>query len=299
MMKHQSQGWCAVAKLFFIVLFLSKFLLTAENLDQEGSCKKFKILPGTPGATGATGATGLIGPTGPTGPSSSSTGATGPTGATGITGSTGATGATGVGATGPTGATGATGPTGATGSTGSTGTTGATGATGATGSTGVTGATGTTGTGFGDNFAFAFDTTQQTVATPGTFQDVTFSNNGPLNGWLHTAGTAIFTCTQTGGYLVTYRLEGGNSLLSLDTFVIFSGRGTLNGTEIPGSQSSFAIIIPGLSNEVFPWTTSYIVNCNAADTLTIQFTATSPNSVLIGTGSGTPISASVTITRVF
>src|SRR5215469_5163845 len=113
--------------------------------------------PGPTGPTGPTGAAGVAGVTGPTGPTGlqgaqGPTGPTGPlggpTGPTGVTGPTGPTGPTGVGqgTTGPTGPTGPTGATGAastvTGPTGPTGPTGA-GVTGATGSTGPTGPTST------------------------------------------------------------------------------------------------------------------------------------------------------------
>jgi hypothetical protein len=164
------------------------------------------------GETGATGATGAAGETG-------ATGATGETGATGATGETGATGATGVageagiagatGATGVTGATGATGETGATGATGETGATGATGetgATGATGATGETGATGATGAGIGE-FGYTYELATIADATVVGGADIPFSNNGPLVGTTHTAGTTTVTVATAGTYKIDYEVN--------------------------------------------------------------------------------------------
>ncbi len=198
------------------------------------------ITGGETGPTGPTGATGPAGPTGPTGPSglAGATGSTGPTGAAGLTGPTGATGATGptgaAGLTGPTGATGPTGPTGATGSTGPTGPTGATGptglagatgptgstgaagetgptgptglagATGPTGSTGVTGPTGPTGA-FGiTTYGYVYNLATLVDATVAGGADIPFSNNGPLSGITHTAGTTTITVPTAGVYQIDY-----------------------------------------------------------------------------------------------
>ena len=197
-------------------------------------------LAGATGSTGPTGAAGLTGPTGATGPTglSGATGPTGPTGAAGLTGPTGATGATGptgaAGLTGPTGATGPTGPTGATGSTGPTGPTGATGptglagatgptgstgaagetgptgptglagATGPTGSTGVTGPTGPTGA-FGiTTYGYVYNLATLVDATVAGGADIPFSNNGPLSGITHTAGTTTITVPTAGVYQIDY-----------------------------------------------------------------------------------------------
>ncbi|MGG0258280.1 BclA C-terminal domain-containing protein, partial [Bacillus mycoides] len=126
-------------------------------------------------------------------------GPTGDTGATGVTGPTGDTGATGV--TGPTGDTGATGVTGPTGDTGATGVTGPTGDTGATGVTGPTGATGGTGA-FPIGYVYQLATIADATVVGGA--DIPFSNNGPLNGITHTAGTTTVTVPAAGVYEIEF-----------------------------------------------------------------------------------------------
>jgi hypothetical protein len=136
------------------------------------------------------------------------------------------------------------------------------------------------------------------VVTAGTFQDLNFSTNGQLNGWTHTAGTSTFTCNQAGRYLVIYRAEGSHTALSLNILVTISLRGTLNGTEIAGSQSAFSSTILALTSTSIPITNSFIVNAAATNTLKIQFTATSSSSSISPAGAGTTsTSASITIIR--
>ncbi len=143
--------------------------------------------------TGETGAIGITGAVGPTGPAGGATGNTGPTGAAGFTG--------------PIGTTGITGTTGDAGATGATGATGRTGATGATGATGTTGATGVTGSGF-SAFAYVYNTTGGTI-TSGA--NVTFSNNGPLVGVMHTVNTAPIVVGSSGIYNITFTVYNTNN----------------------------------------------------------------------------------------
>lgn len=122
------------------------------------------------------------------------------------------------GAKGATGATGATGPgvgsTGATGTTGATGATGATGSTGATGATGSTGATGATGSAFDPSYGYVYNIIGQIVAVEAP---VLFSNNGPLFGITHIAGTGSITFANTGRYIVNFSVSGDE----LNQFTLF------------------------------------------------------------------------------
>ena len=210
-----------------------------------------------------------------------------------ITGPVGPTGTTGV--TGPTGTTGQTGSTGQTGVTGPTGTTGQTGATGSVGFTGSTGATGPTGACCSaDNYLFAYDTIAQPVATVGVFQPYTFSDNGPLDGWSHTAGTATFTCNKTGTYLVQYDFIAIRDSSTQSSVTV---RAELNGTEITGSQASVSML-NGIS---FPTevTRSFIVNITAGQVLRITWTGSNVNIATIadsGYGIVKP-NATLTVTR--
>lgn len=261
----------------------------------EGPCGPTG-LQGPIGPEGAIGPAGSMGPTGPSGPIGLTglTGPTGPTGSTGFTGSTGPIGPTGPTGIGLPGATGPTGPTGLTGLTGPTGPTGPTGA-GATGPTGPTGPMGP----LGDNFIFAYDTTTQgPVAVAGTFQDVSYSANGQINGWSHTVGTSTFTCNQTGKYLVVYRAEGNHTATG-NASVTISLRATLNGVEITGSQSALTTRVNASSTETLPITNSFILDAASGNTLKIQFTSTSTATTLDHPGSGTTTtSASISIIRV-
>jgi BclA-like protein/collagen triple helix repeat protein len=165
---------------------------------------------GDTGPIGPTGDTGPIGPTGDTGPIGP-TGDTGPIGATGDTGPIGPTGDTGpigptgdTGPIGPTGDTGPIGPTGDTGPIGPTGDTGPIGPTGDTGPIGPTGDTGPTGTLNITTYGYVYELATVADATVVGGADVPFSNNGPLSGVTHTAGTTTVTVPTTGTYKINY-----------------------------------------------------------------------------------------------
>ena len=143
------------------------------------------------------------------------------------------------------------------------------------------------------NFVYAYDTTTQSTLTANTFQDVTFSSNGQVNGWTHTVGTAVFTCGQTGIYLVQYSAETETTTGAATD----SLRAVLNGTEIPGSQSATGISAAGTPAVAAK---SVLVMANASDSLKIQFTATTTSGALVinnGTGTARP-SAALTIIRI-
>jgi hypothetical protein len=136
----------------------------------------------------------------------------------------------------------------------------------------------------GANYVFAYDTTVQLVAVANTFQDITFNTNAQLNGWTHTAGTASFSCPQTGLYLIQYAAEIG-ALLSDDISV----RATVNGTEAPGSRSAGKIALVSRS---------FMASLNAADVLRLQFTD-SAGTAQLGNGEGPTVpSASITIVKI-
>lgn len=216
---------------------------------------------GVTGPTGGTGETGPTGGTGETGPTGA-TGETGPTGVTGETGSTGATGETGptgvTGETGSTGATGETGPTGVTGETGPTGVTGETGPTGATGETGPTGETGETGaTGAGlQSFGNVYELATVTDSTVIGGADVPFSNNGPLSGVTHTAGSTTITVPNTGNYAIEYTVSltaGIGSAIAI----------AVNGTVNPSTNISALVGVGELSGVT-------ILSLTAGDSLTLR-----------------------------
>ena len=201
-----------------------------------------------------------------------------------------------------------TGPTGPAGATGATGATGDTGATGPIGPTGPTGATGATGDTFANNYFYAYDTTIQTTAAPSTFQPVNFSTNGPVdvtNGWTHAPGSSVFTCNQTGVYLVVYRGEGAISGVLFGGNITLTMRATFNGAEVAGTQVGIQanLGILGANTEIHPLTTSFLLSATTGQNLEIQFATSliAPAQRLepvVGGAGGTAISASITITRI-
>ena len=138
------------------------------------------------------------------------------------------------------------------------------------------------------NYVFSYSTTTQAVATPGTFQDVTLSTDAQISGWTHTAGTASFTNTQGGLYLLQYRGEVQfNEANSADTVTL---RAVLGSTEIPGSQSATygnKNALAAADNLVVSLSTSFIASINAGDVLKFQLTGTDATSLTSGTGDGT------------
>jgi hypothetical protein len=144
------------------------------------------------------------------------------------------------------------------------------------------------------NVVFTYDLSTQPVASVGVFQDVTFGANANIGGWTHPVGTAFFTNSQTGLYLVQYTAQvetsvGGASSVSL--------RATLNGTEIAGSQASAD---PEAANVTIPVSKSFLVSASAGATLKLQLTGTSVNNrIVAGNGAGTERpSISMTIIRI-
>ncbi len=124
--------------------------------------------------------------------------ASGPSGPSGPSGATGASGPSG-----PSGATGASGPSGPSGATGASGPSGPSGATGASGPSGPSGPSNPGVTTFGYGFELA--TLADATVIGGA--EVPFSNNGPLSGVTHTAGTTTFTVPTAGTYLITWHIN--------------------------------------------------------------------------------------------
>ena len=91
----------------------------------------------------------------------------------------------------------------------------------------------TGGGGLGDNFVFAYDTTTQGIAVANTAQGLDFSNNGQLDGWLHTTSTSTFTCKLAVKYNVRVLINCEKSAGASQTFEAFA---EFNGVEVAGSQ---------------------------------------------------------------
>ncbi len=162
-------------------------------------------LNGADGATGPMGPQGPIGPIGPIGPMGPQglQGLDGPIGPQGLQGPAGLDGATGP--MGPQGTAGLDGATGPMGPQGPAGLNGIDGSNGLDGATGPMGPQGPAGTGAATTWGYGYE-----LAVDGTViggADVPFSNNGPLSGVTHTAGTTTFTVPSTGTYQVNYSIS--------------------------------------------------------------------------------------------
>ncbi|HMJ88948.1 MAG TPA: hypothetical protein VK530_03985 [Candidatus Acidoferrum sp.] len=144
------------------------------------------------------------------------------------------------------------------------------------------------------NYLFTYDTTSQGVTVANTFQDVTFNNDARKSGWGHTAGTGDFTANAAGLYLVQYTAQAETLAAGASTVSVYA---TLNGTEIPGSQSTCD---PATLTETIPVSKSFLLSTGVSGVLRLRFTGTTTNDRLIsGTGAGAARpSVSMTIIRI-
>jgi hypothetical protein len=187
-------------------------------------------------AKGPRGATGALGPAGPTGP-------IGPAGADGIDGVDGIDGA--AGATGPT---------------------GPAGADGADGADGATGPAGPAGPGADPDYIQVSDTTVQSAAVANTFQNVTWSTNGAVDGFTHAAGSAVITVPRAGVFYVGASIPVASAALG--------GTATLC-VAVNGANSTCQSMTLDATTmtRVIPLTT--IVTAANGDTISIRFKGTS------------------------
>jgi len=152
------------------------------------------------------------------------------------------------------------------------------------------------------NYVFAYDTTIQTIAFPNMFQNITVNNNSTqINGWTHTPGTAVFTCAQSGIYMVQYVAQS-TSINATDNDVI-TVRALLNSVEIPGSAAVgyiYSYSENPYSQDQKEITKSFIVSITSGSALVFQVAdATSNLGSIAPAGSATTRSSfSCTIIRI-
>jgi len=119
-----------------------------------------------------------------------------------------------------------------------------------------------------NNYVFSYDTTFQPIVTPNTFQDITFNTNGIINGWTHVLPTSSFICPITGVYSITAvtsfsKTTGANRITSVMI--------TLNGVEIPGSQT--VGFLAGTAQSIVVDLTNFLASVNAGDDLKVRWTS--------------------------
>jgi hypothetical protein len=145
------------------------------------------------------------------------------------------------------------------------------------------------------NYVFAVSSSPQVVSVPNIFQDATFDIDLQNNGWAHASGTAGYTNTQSGLYLIEYTTKAMTTGAPGSTNV--SVVAVLNSLQIPGSQNSADVPV-GLVT----LSKSFIANINAFDVLKLQFTGTGTGIFLNsfgGSGLGAAKSSiSMTIVRI-
>ena len=217
------------------------------------------------GPSGATGATGAVGPTGPAG----ELGPVGPAGGIGPTGPAG-----GIGPTGPTGSAGTDGADGATGPAGSPGPDGADGA------TGPTGPTGPAGPGADPDYIEVSDSTIQSIAVANAFQNVTWSTNGPIDGFTHVAGTAPITVPRAGVYHVAASIPVASAVLGGTATLCIA----LNGVN---TTCQSMILDTTTMTRILPLTT--ILTASGGDTISLRFRGTSTSVQIQGSADATSV----------
>ena len=158
----------------------------------------------------------------------------------------------------------------------------------------VAASNGATGAG-SSNYVFAVSTTFQPVLSANVFQDATFDADWQNSGWIHNSGTATYTATQTGLYLIEYTAKAMTTGAPGSTNV--SVVAVLNSLQLPGSQNSTDVQIGAVT-----LSKSFIANINAADVLKLQFTGTG-NGISLNPFAGSGVGAakssiSMTIVRI-
>lgn len=146
------------------------------------------------------------------------------------------------------------------------------------GPTGATGPQGPQGPAGQPDYAYVYNTTAETVAVE---SDVTFSTNGPLSGFTHTAASASIDVVSTGTYLIRFSVTGTQA----SQFTLMD-----NGVAVAGTTY-------GSSNAPEQNQGQAIVNLTAADVLTLR-NHTSSTAVTLETlagGTQTNVNASILI----
>ena len=133
----------------------------------------------------------------------------------------------------------------------------------------------------GKHFVFAYDTTTQNVTSSNVFKDITFNENGELDGWTHTAGTTNFTSNSAGSYLATISARVSRTGPSTTASI----RGVLNGTEISGSQAHQYVA----STNANTIASTFIFTAVSNDIFKIQFTGGNNQVRINPGGSGTTL----------
>ena len=195
-----------------------------------------------------------------------------------------------IGDNGTAGATGATGPTGTSGSTGSTGATGPTGPTGTSGDTGATGSNGITIS--NNDYTWAVKNNSQSALL--TFTPIIFTSTPENSGWVYNSSTGIFTCNQTGKYLVSFSVSmkttGGSRRGTV--------RGSINASEIINSAITMDFQSTSITQ---PFINFFIMTISAGQLFSLDFASTTTSTQITTTTlvSGEIVtSSSMVITRI-
>jgi hypothetical protein len=138
------------------------------------------------------------------------------------------------------------------------------------------------------NYVFAIGG-QQTIAVANVTQDITFDTDAQINGWMHTAGEASYTNSQTGLYVIQYT---GVASISVNSGITISIRAALNGSVISGSSAGVAMTVAGQASDI---SRSFVVSAVAGDILKLQLRASNTSVLLTGLSTVGP---AVTMTMV-
>ncbi|MGH7357226.1 MAG: hypothetical protein ACREJR_00255 [Candidatus Rokuibacteriota bacterium] len=133
---------------------------------------------------------------------------------------------------------------------------------------------GPAGPGLDPNYLQVSDTSTQSASVANTLQDVTWSTNGAIDGFTHTAGAAQIVVARTGVYQITASIPVRSTLLGGTATVCVAVNG------VTGACQSTTLDTTSMTR-VIPLTT--IVSATAADVVTLRFKGSSTSVQIIGT----------------
>ncbi|HEY4416511.1 MAG TPA: FG-GAP-like repeat-containing protein, partial [Verrucomicrobiae bacterium] len=143
------------------------------------------------------------------------------------------------------------------------------------------------------NYLFAYSTAQQSIENNGVFEAITFGHRPSINGWTYGSSSGSFTNAQTGLYLIQYDAVAEESYAVPSAVTLDM---TVNGAEIPGSQTTTTLTV---LNHPFFVSKSFIASLNSGDVAQLRFLGDDSSLYLqngLGNGTNDP-SATLTITR--
>ena len=118
---------------------------------------------------------------------------------------------------------------------------------------------------------YSYDTSTQPIITINEHQDVNFAQNYLASSWVHSPGSAIFTCKKTSRYkciVEVYMKKTASGSQEANIIALF------NGAEVPGSHSGIDLIT---DNEISMYSISFPFDGIEDQDLRIQVAGSNTN----------------------